>query len=83
VGEGSLPKQSKSSATVQYSLKTSGHKAIAYCRLLHYQGVGATKRGVQAAMQVPCAAEHTAAALVSQAHQPTGPVEPNTIPEEA
>ena len=44
-------------------------------------GVGATKSGVQAAMQTPCAALQAAAAPsvdvgvdVSHAHHPTGPV---------
>lgn len=62
-----------------------------------FYGVGAIMRAVHAAMQVPCAAEHAAAAArvdvgtdVSQAHQPTGPVTapatvtvPNTSPADA
>ena len=45
--------------------------------------MGAAIRAEQAAMQAPCVAEHPAAALVNQAHHPTGPVVPATNPDAA
>ena len=59
-------------------------KSKSYRPNSHGVGAAAVAKppAVQAAMHVPCAREHPAAALVSQAHYPTGPVAPATKPEE-
>jgi hypothetical protein len=53
---------------------------VYYDNYLSSYGVGATNSGVQTAMQAPCMALQPAAAEVSQAHYPTGPAVPVTIP---
>lgn len=45
--------------------------------------MGATINAVHALMQMPCVALQAAPAPVSQAHQPTGPVVPATMPDAA